>query len=57
VAETVAAFLAAAEQAKAAVEIVDAPNGGHAFDMTESTDEVRAVVGEAMRAVLVRLQG
>jgi dienelactone hydrolase len=55
IAETVAAFLAAAEECGAAVELVDVPNGRHGFDVHEPTEETREAVRRALRAVRAHL--
>ncbi|MFF8376106.1 alpha/beta hydrolase [Streptomyces sp. NPDC015661] len=52
---TVEAFLTAAKERGADVEVVDAPHGHHAFELVDPTDESRAVVERSMRAVLARL--
>ncbi|WP_369148182.1 dienelactone hydrolase family protein [Streptomyces sp. R44] len=52
---TVEAFLTAAKERGAHVEVVDAPHGHHAFELVDPTDESRAVVARSMRAVLARL--
>jgi acetyl esterase/lipase len=44
IAETVEQFLAAATGAGVAVEIIDVPNGHHAFDTLDDADESRAAV-------------
>ncbi|MER8232759.1 dienelactone hydrolase family protein [Streptomyces sp. NPDC094049] len=54
-AATVEEYLAAAASSGAEVEIVDVPNGRHSFELVDRTDESRAAVERAMRAVLARL--
>ncbi|MFC9595231.1 dienelactone hydrolase family protein [Streptomyces sp. NPDC056944] len=54
---TVEAFLTAAKERGADVEVVDAPHAHHAFELVDPTDESRAVVERSMRAVLARLTG
>lgn len=54
-AEMVEAFVAAANAAKARLEIVDVPNGRHGFDMLDHTDESRRAVERAFDAVLAEL--
>ncbi|GIG56299.1 hypothetical protein Lfu02_06710 [Longispora fulva] len=50
-AERVESFLVAAGKAGVAVEVVDVPNGRHAFDAVDDTDESR----EAVRRVVARV--
>lgn len=57
IAATVADFLTAAKDAGVAVDIVDVPNGHHAFEHADRTDESRAAVLDGMRAVLSYLDG
>ncbi|MEW1695417.1 dienelactone hydrolase family protein [Streptomyces sp. NPDC091278] len=54
-AATVEEYLAAAASSGAEVEIVDVPDGHHSFELVDRTDESRAAVERAMRAVLARL--
>lgn len=51
IAETVAAFLAAADDIGTSVEIVDVPNGHHSFDTLDDTDESREAIVRMARAV------
>jgi len=51
----VAEFLAAARVCGVPVEVVDVPNGQHAFDMLDHTDESRRAVHAAFDAVLAHL--
>ncbi|SDJ56058.1 alpha/beta fold hydrolase [Streptomyces indicus] len=55
IAATVAEFVTAAQQAGARLRLVDVPNGHHAFEGLDPTDESRAAVREAMRLVLTEL--
>jgi acetyl esterase/lipase len=57
IAATVEAFLAAAKDGGADVEVVDVPDGGHGFETTDRTDEARHAVERAMRTVLGHLRG
>ncbi|MFB7512198.1 alpha/beta fold hydrolase [Streptomyces sp. NPDC056144] len=54
-ADTVQDFLDAAAKRNADVEIVDVPDGHHAFELVDPTDASRAAVERAMRAVLGHL--
>ncbi|KQX54492.1 MULTISPECIES: alpha/beta fold hydrolase [unclassified Streptomyces] len=54
---TVEEFLTAAVKNGTDVEIVDVPNGHHGFEAVDRTEESRAAVERAMRAVLDRLRG
>jgi acetyl esterase/lipase len=54
-AATVAGFVAAAERAGAALEIIDVPNGQHAFDVLDHTDGSRAAVTDAVDRVVGHL--
>ncbi|MEU5217223.1 alpha/beta fold hydrolase [Streptomyces sp. NPDC020807] len=54
-ADTVQAFLDAAARRNADVEIVDVPDGHHAFELVDPTDASRAAVERAMRSVLGHL--
>lgn len=54
-AEAVERFVVAARDAKLGLEIVDVPNGQHAFDMFNHTDESRDAVRRAMATVVERL--
>ncbi|WP_055590014.1 alpha/beta hydrolase [Peterkaempfera griseoplana] len=56
IAATVAEFLAAAEDRKADVEVIDVPNGHHGFDTADPTEESRRAVDRAMRSVLGHLR-
>jgi acetyl esterase/lipase len=51
-AAAVEAFTTAADRCAARLEIIDVPNGQHAFDMLDHTDESRQAVRRALNAVL-----
>lgn len=51
-AATVEEFLVASEKCGANVEVVDVPNGRHAFETLDPTEESREAVHHAMRSVL-----
>ncbi|MFE2050492.1 alpha/beta hydrolase [Streptomyces sp. NPDC059459] len=55
IAATVEEFLAAAEDGGADAEVIDVPHGHHSFETVDPTDESRAAVRRAMRAVLDRV--
>ncbi len=55
VAETVEAFMAAAEGSALDVEIIDVPHGHHGFDARDYGDESRHAVRDAVAAVLKAL--
>ncbi|MEU1366897.1 alpha/beta hydrolase [Streptomyces sp. NPDC005803] len=55
IAVTVEEFLSAAEKCGADVEVVDVPNGRHAFETLDPTEESRGAVRRAMRSVLGHL--
>jgi dienelactone hydrolase len=55
IAETVEAFVAAAKDCGARLDIVDVPNGQHAFDTLDHTDESRDAVQRAMDKVVAAL--
>ncbi|MFE9726763.1 alpha/beta hydrolase [Streptomyces sp. NPDC005794] len=55
IAATVEEFLTAAWDSGADVEVVDVPNGHHAFETIDRTDESRGAVHRAMRTVLRHL--
>ena len=52
IAATVEAFVAAARSGGARLEIVDVPEGHHAFDMVDDTDESREAVRRAVDRVV-----
>ncbi|MFS8199806.1 alpha/beta hydrolase [Streptomyces sp. CWNU-52B] len=56
IAATVEEFVTAAQEVKAPVEIVEVPHGRHGFELDEPTDESRAAVSRAVRAVLAHLE-
>ena len=56
IAATVAEFLAAAEDAGAAVEVVDVPLGHHGFETIDHTEPARAAVRRALGSVLAHLR-
>ncbi|MGW5781834.1 alpha/beta fold hydrolase [Streptomyces sp. NPDC003863] len=56
IAATVEEFLTAAGKRGADVEVIDAPNAHHGFELVDPTDESRAVLERSMRAVLARLR-
>ncbi|MFE7467154.1 alpha/beta hydrolase [Streptomyces sp. NPDC057499] len=55
IAETVAAFLAAAEESGAKVEVIDVPGGHHGFETLDHTEEARGAVHRALGSVLGHL--
>ncbi|WP_404868257.1 alpha/beta hydrolase [Kitasatospora griseola] len=55
IAATVAAFVAAADECGAALELVDVPHALHGFDVHDPTDETREAVQRALSAVLTHL--
>ncbi|MDH6111613.1 pimeloyl-ACP methyl ester carboxylesterase [Kitasatospora sp. MAP12-15] len=57
IAVTVEQFLAAADDCKADVEVIDVPLGHHGFESIDHTDEARQAVERAVRSVLGHLQG
>lgn len=56
IAATVTAFVAAARDCGAALEVVDVPHAPHSFDMHEPTPETREAVRRAMSTVLAHLR-
>ena len=56
VAETVAEFVAAAEDAGARLDVIDVPDGHHGFDQVDDTDASREAVRQAMAWVEARLR-
>jgi acetyl esterase/lipase len=56
VAATVSRFLSRADDLGVAVELIDAPDGQHAFDSLDHTDESRDAVRTAFAGVLRRLE-
>jgi dienelactone hydrolase len=57
IAATVAEFLAAARSARAAVEVIDVPDGHHGFETIDHTEPARQAVRSAVRSVLAHLHG
>ncbi|MEW2179648.1 alpha/beta hydrolase [Streptomyces sp. NPDC005406] len=57
IAVTVEEFLTAAGTCGADVEVIDVPDGRHAFETLDPTEESREAVRRAMRAVLVHVRG
>ncbi|MEZ0091125.1 alpha/beta fold hydrolase [Streptacidiphilus sp. EB129] len=57
IAATVTAFLTAAADCGAALELVDVPDAGHGFDVHDPTEETRAAVRRALAAVIGHLHG
>lgn len=55
-AATVQEFLAAAEEHRVKVEVIDVPHGHHGFELLDLTDESAAAVAQAVRAVLAHLE-
>jgi acetyl esterase/lipase len=51
----VEAFIDAAQECGARLEIIDVPRGQHGFDTLDHTDESRLAVTRALDAVLARL--
>jgi dienelactone hydrolase len=54
-AETVEAFVAAAQRNGARLDIIDVPNGQHGFDLLDHTDESRDAVERAIDKVVAAL--
>ena len=52
IAATVEAFVSAAQACGARLEIIDVPNGQHAFDILDHTDDSRQAVERAIDMVL-----
>ncbi|BBC32573.1 uncharacterized protein SGFS_038670 [Streptomyces graminofaciens] len=57
IAATVEEFLTAAKECGAEVEVIDVPEGRHAFDTIDDPERVRDAVERAMRSVVARLLG
>ncbi|WP_189982752.1 alpha/beta hydrolase family protein [Streptomyces capoamus] len=55
IAATVAAFVTAAENCGARLELVDVPNGHHGFETLDAPEETRPALLRAMRSVAARL--
>ncbi|MGH3600115.1 MAG: alpha/beta hydrolase [Pseudonocardiaceae bacterium] len=56
IADTVAAFIAAAQAQHTSLEIIDVANGQHGFDTLDHTDEARRAVWQALSWVTSALQ-
>jgi acetyl esterase/lipase len=56
IADTVAAFIAAAQAQHTSLEIIDVPNGQHGFDTLDHIDESRHAVCQALSWVTSALQ-
>jgi len=56
IAAGVEAFVEAARACSARLEIVDVPDGQHAFDILDDTDESRAAIERALDLVLTRTE-
>jgi dienelactone hydrolase/pimeloyl-ACP methyl ester carboxylesterase len=56
IAATVEEFLVAAEECGADVEVIDVPDGHHAFDTVDHTQESRDAVNRALRRVVAHLR-
>ncbi|MDT0380404.1 alpha/beta hydrolase [Streptomyces sp. DSM 42041] len=55
IAATVAAFVTAARECGADLEVIDVPGGHHGFETVDHTEEARRAVRHAMRSVLGHL--
>ncbi|MEU0041046.1 alpha/beta hydrolase [Streptomyces sp. NPDC006333] len=55
IAATVEAFVSAAKDCGAHLELVDVPNGHHGFETLDATEETRLALRHAMRSVVTRL--
>ena len=55
IADTVEAFIAAARDCQARLDVIDVPHGQHGFDMLDHTDESRQAVERAFGAVAAHL--
>ncbi|MDQ0791770.1 alpha/beta hydrolase [Streptomyces sp. B1I3] len=55
IAVTVEAFLGAAKESGANIEVVDVPDGHHSFEAVDPTDASRAAVHQVMRSVMGHL--
>ncbi|MFD8733894.1 alpha/beta fold hydrolase [Streptomyces sp. NPDC059618] len=56
IAATVEAFLAAAKECDADVEVIDVPGGRHGFETTDRSEQARDAVERALRSVLGHLR-
>jgi acetyl esterase/lipase len=57
IAATVEAFVAAARSHGARLEVIDVPDGRHAFDVLDDTDESRRAIEVALESVAGHLNG
>ncbi|MEU1404832.1 alpha/beta hydrolase [Streptomyces sp. NPDC005728] len=57
IAATVEAFVTAAKDCGAHLELVDVPNGHHGFETLDAPEETRSALRHAMRSVVTRLTG
>jgi acetyl esterase/lipase len=57
VAATVEAFVTAAKDCGAHLELVDVPNGHHGFETLDAPEETRSALHHAMRSVVTHLTG
>lgn len=55
-AEAVTAFRSTRTSARAALEVIEVPNGTHGFDFRDHTDESRQAATSALDSVVGRLQ-
>jgi dienelactone hydrolase len=56
IAATVAEFLVAAGESRAAVEVIDVPGAHHGFETTDHTEPARQAVRSAVQSVLAHLR-
>ncbi|MEU0333828.1 alpha/beta hydrolase [Streptomyces sp. NPDC006193] len=57
IAATVEAFVTAAEDGGAHLELIDVPNGRHGFETLDAPEEVRPALRHAVRSVVAHLTG
>ncbi|GAA2568735.1 MULTISPECIES: alpha/beta fold hydrolase [Streptomyces] len=57
IAATVEAFVTAAQECGAHLELIDVPNGHHGFETLDAPEEVRPALRRAMRSVVTHLTG
>ncbi|MFF9901448.1 alpha/beta fold hydrolase [Streptomyces longispororuber] len=57
IAATVEAFVAAAKDSGARLDLVDVPNGHHGFETLDAPEETRPALRQAMRTVVAHLTG
>ncbi|MGW5214317.1 hypothetical protein ACWEQO_24735 [Streptomyces sp. NPDC004051] len=55
IAATVEAFVTAAEDCGAHLELIDVPNGHHGFETLDASEETRPALRRAMRSVVAHL--